>query len=165
MGKVTVEEVKTFLDMKGIVLDEESEYQYQTNFINTCNKITNNKLSGLELMLIDEILSDLMTNQRPDLAVIKDRDDLIKIPYEFLEKLEESKGKLTTEEKTKLAFASYASIFIKTIDLKTGKPRSILEDFKTIEEFKKLYFNYKSRNPEMFDFSGKIWKRSQTQLN
>ena len=152
MKAITVEEVKEFLNVKGIILSDESEYIRRQNFFNTCNTITNNKLKTMELMISNETMIDLITNQRPELEYIQDSTQLIAIQYKYFEVLPETKGKLTEEKKTKLAFANFATIYIITYDMNTGKPRSILDNFATVEEFEKLYYDYKRRSEIMFIF-------------
>lgn len=152
MKEITVEEVKEFLDVKGIILEDESEYIRRQTFFNTCKAITNNKLKTMELMISNETMINLISNQRPDLEYIQDNTQLIAIQYKYFEILPEIKGKLNKEEKTKLAFANFATIYIITYDMKTGKPRSILDNFTTVEEFEKLYNDYKGRSEIMFSF-------------
>lgn len=103
-------------------------------------------------MISNETMIDLISNQRLELEYIQDSTQLIAIQYKYFEILPETKGKLTKEEKTKLAFANFATIYIITYDMNTGKPRSILDDFTTVEEFEKLYYDYKRRSEIMFTF-------------
>ncbi|KAF0092611.1 MAG: hypothetical protein FD141_795 [Fusobacteria bacterium] len=156
MKEITLTEVKEFLDVKGIILENETEYLRKQNFFNTCKAITKDKLKNLELMTANETMIDLITNQRPDLEYIHHHTQLLAIQYEYFEKLTETRGKLTEEEKLKLAFANFATIYIVTYDRNTGKPRSILDDFKTVEKFEKLYNDYKGRSQIMFAFLNEI---------
>jgi hypothetical protein len=150
--RITIEEVKEFLDLKGIVLGNESLYEKRKNFFNICNTLTNNKLKNMELMISNENMTGLITNQRPDLEYIHHHTQLLAIQYDYFEKLPETRGKLTAEEKIKLAFANFAIIYIDTYDLKTGSHISVLDEFETMEKFEKLYYNYKLRSMIMFAF-------------
>lgn len=152
MEKITLKEIKEFLDMKGIRLENEMEYLRRQNFFNTCGEITNHKLNNMELMISNETMIDLITNQRPDLEYIDDRAKLISVQYKYYEQLPETKGKLTREEKTKLAFANFASVYILVFDSISKKQKSILDNFKTIEEFERFYLDYSGRNQIMFSY-------------
>lgn len=152
MEKITLKEIKEFLDVKGIRLENEMEYLRRQNFFNTCAEISNNKLSNIELMSSNETMIDLITNQRPDLEYIDDPTQLIALQYKYYELLPETRGKLTSEEKSKLAFANFASIYILVFDAISKNQKSILDNFKTIEEFERFYLDYKVRRKVMFDF-------------
>jgi hypothetical protein len=155
MKEITLDEVKEFFEVKGTILDE-IEYLSRKNFFNTCKIITNNKLENLEIMISNETMIELITNQRPDLEYVHHHTQLLAIQYEYFEKLPETRGKLTEEEKIKLAFANFATIYIITYDMNTGKPRSILDDFVTVEKFERLYNDYKGRSQIMFAFLNEI---------
>ncbi len=152
MEKITLKEIKEFLDVKGISLENEMEYLRRQNFFNTCAEITNHKLNNMELMSSNETMIDLITNQRPDLEYIDDPTQLISVQYKYYEQLSETKGKLTGEEKTKLAFANFASVYILVFDSISKKQKSILDNFKTIEEFERLYLDYRGRSQIMFTY-------------
>jgi hypothetical protein len=152
MGKITLEEIKEFLDVKGIRLEDENEYLRRRSFFNTCAEISNYKLNNLELMISNETMIDLITNQRPDLEYIDDRSQLIAIQYKYYDLLPETMGKLTKEEKTKLAFANFASVYILVFDFKSKKQKSILDNFKTVGEFESFYQDYKGRSQIMFSY-------------
>lgn len=152
MEKITLKEIKEFLDVKGIRLENEMEYLRRQNFFNTCAEISNYKLSNIELMSSNETMIDLITNQRPDLEYIDDPTQLIALQYKYYELLPETRGKLTSEEKSKLAFANFASIYILVFDAISKNQKSILDNFKTIEEFERFYLDYKVRRKVMFDF-------------
>lgn len=152
MEEITLKEIKEFLSVKGISLENEMEYLRKQNFFNTCAEITNHKLSNIELMISNETMIDLITNQRPDLEYIEDRTQLIAIQYKYYEKLPETMGKLTKQEKTKLAFANFASIYILVFDAISKKQKSILDNFRTYEEFERFYLDYRGRSKIMFDF-------------
>ena len=152
MEKITLKEIREFLDVKGIRLENEMEYLRRQNFFNTCAEISNNKLNNIELMSSNETMIDLITNQRPDLEYIDDPTQLIALQYKYYELLPETRGKLTSEEKSKLAFANFASIYILVFDAISKNQKSILDNFKTIEEFERFYLDYKVRRKVMFDF-------------
>lgn len=152
MEKITLKEIKEFLDVKEIRLENEMEYLRRQNFFNTCAEISNNKLSNIELMSSNETMIDLITNQRPDLEYIDDPTQLIALQYKYYELLPETRGKLTSEEKSRLAFANFASIYILVFDAISKNQKSILDNFKTIEEFERFYLDYKTRRKVMFDF-------------
>ena len=154
MEKITLKEIKEFLDVKGISLENELEYLRRQNFFNTCAEITNHKLNNIELLISNETMIDLITNQRPDLEYIDDPTQLIAVQYKYYEKLTETRGKLTREEKTKLAFANFASIYILVFDSMSKKQKSILDDFKTIEKFERFYLDYRGRSQIMFSYLG-----------
>lgn len=168
MKDITVEEIKEFLDVKGIILEDETEYIRRQNFFNTCKAITNNKLNNIELMISNETMIGLISNERPDLEYIYHHTQLIAIQYKYFEKLPETRGKLTEEEKLKLAFANFATIYIVVYDVKTGKQRSILDNYSTVEKFDKLFNDYKERSEIMFAFlnendeSDKVEEQCQT---
>lgn len=152
MKNITVEEIKEFLSQKGVGLENEEEYLKKQYFFNTCREITGHKLNNLELMVSNENMIDLITNNRPDLELIHHHTQLIAVQYKYYEKFSETKGKLTKDEKTKLAFANFASIYIAVYDLESKKQRSILDNFETVEEFEKLFKQYKGRSQIMFAY-------------
>lgn len=152
MEKITLEEIKEFLEVKGIRLEDENEYLRKQNFFNTCAEISDYKLNNIELMISNETMIDLITNQRPDLEYINDRNQLISTQYKYYDLLPETMGKLTKEEKTKLAFANFASIYILVFNLMSKRQKSILDDFKTVEEFERFYLDYRGRSKMMFAY-------------
>lgn len=150
MENITLKEIKEFLEVKGVTLENEMEYYRRQNFFRTCAEITDHKLNNMELMISNEAMIDLITNQRPDLEYVDDMTRLIAIQYKYYEILPETRGKLTGEEKMRLAFANFASIYILVFDLKSGRQASILDNFNTIEEFDRFYLDYKERRSVMF---------------
>ena len=154
MKEITLKEIREFLDIKGIYLENELEYIRRLNFFKTCSEIANYKLNSIELLISNKTMIDLITNQRPDLEYIDDPTQLIAIQYKYYERLPETSGKLTKEEKTKLAFANFASVYILVFDSISKKPKSILDNFKTIDEFERLYQDYRGRSQIMFSYLG-----------
>ena len=109
-----------------------------------------NKLSDLEMVKVVDFLGDVITGKVPRVAFHVSKDERIKVQYPIMEKMTETKGKLTNQEKEMLAFCVYWMNCIQIYDEERDIVVNGLVDFTSVEKIAALYKAEKERRPAFF---------------
>lgn len=110
---VTTEMVKAYYAMADNEPGEitEEDYQLNANMANICNELTGFKISGPEMLWVCDQLLEVLRGERPDLAVLMQEKDKIRVPYRLLEELPPTRGEYSHEEKLLLAYCAHLPVF------------------------------------------------------
>ena len=115
INKERYEKVVELFCSKNVNLSD-NEIKIYSNVFEIISQFTHNKLTNEEIFAVYDLLSDVITNNRPDIVSHVSKEDRIRVQVKLMEELEETKGKLNLEEKTALAFCIYTGVCIQIYD-------------------------------------------------
>ncbi len=142
------------------VLLDESQYDFSdadivlyANAFEIISKLTGNKLSNKEIFYLYDLIGDVMVNLRPDIIEHVDQDDRIRVAVKLLEKLPETKDKLTTEEKLAFAFCVKFGELTQVYDKKENTIKNGIAFFDTYEHIKKEFEYERAELPSLYEIN------------
>lgn len=153
LSEAMYKEVKRLFHENEIEM-ENFEIELYANMFEIISIFTSRKLSVEEIFTSYDFLSDILHNRVPEFAVHVPKEERITVQLRAMELLEETKGKLTMEEKEKYAFCVFFANCVKMYDEKTNTVSSGLTAFTDMESILGEYEFEKETNPARFQFLG-----------
>ncbi|MBR4862657.1 MAG: hypothetical protein IKU09_10710 [Firmicutes bacterium] len=145
------DEIKRIFAEKNIEMSEH-EIGLYANMFKVITEFTSNKLSVEDIFTSYDFLSDLLFDRRPEFAIHVKKEDRIRVQLRAMEVLEETKGKLTWEEKEKYAFCVYYANCVGIYDEESGETYNGLVGFTSTEAILEEYKWLKENDPSRFKF-------------
>lgn len=133
----------------GISLPKEGVEIY-SNVFEICSRFVEEKLSTEEILRTYDLLSDVMKGDRPDIAANVPKEDRIRIAMRLMEELDDTKGKLTSEEKAAFAFCILTGECTQVLDEKDGIIKNGIVLFDSFEHIEELLADEKNSRPSRF---------------
>ncbi len=112
------------------------EIEIYSNVFEIISQFVHGKLSNEEILAVYDLLSDVIKNARPDIAVHVPREDRIRVQVRLMEELPETKGKLDEEEKIAFAYCIYTCVCVQVYDEERDKMCNGIVLFDTFEHIK-----------------------------
>lgn len=130
-----------------INLPEEQEKSY-TNIIDYIAYVTEEKFNNMEMVAIYGVLGDIVEGKEPQIALIAKSDDIIPTLVRIMEEIPLTKGKLTMEQKLRIAFCERAITGVHE------QPEGVVFDwFDTVEGAEKQFNFFRETMPSWFKIS------------
>ena len=137
---------ETFKELK-IQMPEEQIREY-TKIIDYIAYVTEDKFTEMEMVAIYGVLGDIVEGKEPQMALIAKSDDIIPTLVRILEELPLTKGKLTMEQKLRIAFCERAITGVHE------QPEGVVFDwYDTIECAEKQFNFFRETMPSWFNVS------------
>ncbi len=132
-----------FYDLK-IQMPEEQIKEY-TKIIDYISYVTKDKFTEMEMVIIYGILGDIVEGKEPQIALITKSDDIIPTLVRIMEELPFTKGKLTMEQKLRIAFCERAITGVHK------QPEGVVFDwFNTVEGAEEQFKFFRETMPSWF---------------
>ena len=107
-------EVKLLFEKENLPLSER-EIKIYSNVFEIISIYIHNKLTNEEILHAYDFLSDVMLNNRPDIAYVA-KVDRIRVAVALMETIPETKGKLTEDEKLAFAYCIFTGACTQVYD-------------------------------------------------
>lgn len=134
---------KIFNELK-IQMPEEQIKEY-TKIIDYMAYVTEGKFTEMEMVAIYGVLGDIVEGKEPQMALIAKSDDIIPTLVRIMEELPLTKGKLTMEQKLRIAFCERAITGVHE------QPEGVVFDwYDTIEGAEKQFNFFRETMPSWF---------------
>jgi len=130
----------------------EREILIYCNVFEIISEFVNNKLTDEEILNVYDLLSDVIKNDRPDVVPYVSKEERISVQVRLMEELEETKGKLTMDEKVGLAFCIYTGECVKVYDEKRDIMCNGIVLFDSFEHIKNELDDDKKLFPDVYNF-------------
>lgn len=141
------ESLKEILGEVKIQIPEEQIKEY-TKIIDYIAHVTENKFTDMEMVAIYAVLGDIVEGKEPQMALIAKSDDIIPTLVRIMEELPLTKGKLTMEQKLRIAFCERAITGVHE------QPEGVVFDwFDTVEDAEKQFDFFRETMPSWFKVS------------
>ncbi len=129
-----------------------------SNVFEIISQFVHNKLTDEEIFVVYDLLSDVVKNDRPDIIAYVPKNDRIRVQVRLMEELDETKGKLSLDEKIALAFCIYTGECVQFYDEERDMMCNGIVLFDSFEHIKNELEYEKQQFPSIF----KIEKREIT---
>ena len=144
----------SFEDMKSYCVDcgydlTDSDITLNVTALNIVSTLIHDKLIARDLIEAYDFLSDVIQEKKPAYAIYVPKQDRLRVQKRVMEKIPQTAGKLTPDEKEMLAFFVYYVTFVVVRD-DDGETHSGIVDYTSVENVKRLYNEMKARNPVLF---------------
>ena len=145
------EDVKAYLTEIGVDINSD-DFTWYADSCAVIARYTHHKLSGRDMMIAQDKLSDLLLPFYPKMLCFIPTEERIKAQIKEMDNIPELRNKgLTYDEKEALAFCVYYSRCVQVFDEETQKIVPTFSEFKSFDHIDSLYKNdYKVSHPEMF---------------
>ena len=134
-----------------------SEYDMRLNaqMLSVVSNHIHGKLTPKELVRARDFLGDVVTGHALKFAIDVPPEEYISAQARALEHLDETKGKLTMDEKMFFAFCVYNVHIVRVYNEETGEVNTGLTEVTTIESAEKAYQYNREMFPERYSFAEK----------
>ncbi len=146
---------RTLLDTFDLEQIGLTEYDMRLNaqMLSVVSHFVHGKLTPKELVTACDFLGDVVTGHALKFAVHVPPEEYISAQVRALEHLEETKGKLTMEEKMFFAFCVYNVHITRMYNEETGEVNTGLMEVTTIESAERAYQQNREMFPERYAFA------------
>ncbi len=148
-----IEEVKLAFYKYEVTLGKDQDYSFYKDFLNICILISNLKLSGENMLYTYKYMLDVIVLENTKGNEISNSYNIIKKLYYMFDEIEQTKGKLKHEEKLLLSFCFYTSKYVSSIYHNTEGVISNLGGLTSLRQVYEMYEQYRTMEPEFFEFS------------
>ena len=145
-------QVKCLFEENGIELTDREIGMY-ADMLTIISGFTSDKLTLEELFTSYDFLSDLLFDRRPEFQINVKKEDRIRVQLRAMEFLEETKGKLTREEKEKYAFCVFFANCMRIYNEETGETQTGLVGFTSAEAILEEFEWLKNNDPSRFELT------------
>ena len=121
-----------------------------SNVFEIISLFTGGKLTTKEIFTSYDFLSDLVQNKHPEIAILSDEKESIPAAVRAMEGLDETRWRLTMEEKEAFAYCIRTCELYVICDAKTYTIHSCIIEFDSFEKIKTRYEEEKKHHPEEF---------------
>ena len=146
-------EVTKLLQKNGFALSEENS-RCLANAFEIISTFVHGKLTNEEIFRTYDLLSDVMKNDRPDIIAHVNKEDRIRVAVRLMEELQDTRGKLTEDEKIAFAFCIFTGECTQIYDEEQGVVRSGVALFDSFEHIEQELLYAMKTDPTRFDMRG-----------